>query len=211
MILLIDNYDSFTWNLVHALGLVLPDAVIGRDIVVARNDGLTAAAIETLNNGRPPARIIISPGPCTPREAGISCEVIERFAGQVPILGVCLGHQAIATVYGMRVAPYAPPVHGKTSLVQHDDRGVFMRIPGPFPAARYHSLAVDECTVPEGWTVSAWTDEPQPDGTTRRTVMGLRREWGDQGGASLEGVQFHPESFMTPQGMAVLKCAAELS
>ena len=197
MVLLVDNYDSFTWNLVQAVGSLIPGAEVGRDVVVVRNDAIAPEGVETVNGGRPPARIIVSPGPCTPREAGVSVGVIQRFAGRVPILGVCLGHQAIGAAFGMRVVRSPQPVHGKSSPVYHDARGVFAGLPNPLAAARYHSLVVEEASVPRGWDVSAWTDGPEG-----RIVMGLRRQGA---GAAVEGVQFHPESFMTPEGGGVLR------
>ncbi len=210
MILLIDNYDSFTWNIVQGLGALSPSLREGRDLRVVRNDELAAAFVETIDAGRPPRGIIISPGPCTPAEAGLSNDVIARFMGRVPLLGVCLGHQCMAAGAGMRVVRHARPVHGKTSLVHHDGLGVFAGLSNPFEAARYHSLAVDEASVPaavsghDGWTVSAWCEEPDEAGGTRRVVMGLRRTFTDASRAPCEGVQFHPESFMTREGPRVL-------
>jgi len=218
VILVIDNYDSFTWNLVQRLGELDPSQRIGVDLVVVRNDQIAPDQAETMNDGRPPDRIIVSPGPCTPAEAGVSGRIIERFAGRVPILGVCLGHQCIGDLHGMTVARHAEPVHGKTSLVHHDGRGVFESIENPFVAARYHSLVVLAESVPpapgpgqDGWEVSAWADEPVQDGGTRRVVMGLRRVWADRSRAGLDGVQFHPESFMTDQGPRVLANFASLT
>ena len=210
MILLIDNYDSFTWNLVQRLG----EAAItrgeslgpGSGMVVARNDEISldqAAAI-------PLAGIVISPGPCTPTEAGVSAAIIDRFAGRVPILGVCLGCQVMAQMQGLTVTRHDVPVHGRTSPVRHDGQGVFAGLPSPMEAARYHSLVVQAAdTQPptpdtDGWAVTAWTDEPTPDGGTRRVVMGLRRLWADASKAPLEGVQFHPESYLTPHGLTLL-------
>jgi anthranilate synthase/aminodeoxychorismate synthase-like glutamine amidotransferase len=210
MILLIDNYDSFTWNIVQGLGASSPSLREGHDLRVVRNDELAAATIETIDGGRPPAGIIISPGPCTPAEAGVSNDIIARFMGRVPLLGVCLGHQCMASDAGMRVVRAASPVHGKTSMVHHDGRGVFAGMPDPFEAARYHSLVVDESTVPplspggDGWHVSAWCEEQGDDGRSRRVVMGLRRTFADASRASCEGVQFHPESFMTVHGPQLL-------
>lgn len=210
MILLIDNYDSFTWNIVQGLGAISPSLREGHDLCVVRNDDLAAATIETIDAGGPPSGIIISPGPCTPAEAGISNDVIARFMGRVPLLGVCLGHQCMAAGAGMRVARHASPVHGKTSMVHHDGLGVFAGMPNPFEAARYHSLAVDETTVPpsqpgrDGWRVSAWCEERDEHGRPRRVVMGLRRTFADAPRAPCEGVQFHPESFMTLHGPRLL-------
>lgn len=214
MILLIDNYDSFTWNLVQRLGEVSQphgDGLrVGRDLVVVRNDEVTAEQIETIDGGAPPERIILSPGPCTPREAGVCGEVITRFAGRVAILGVCLGHQAIGFAHGMVVERHAP-VHGKTSTIMHDGRGVFSAIPSPMTVMRYHSLVVRTDSVPrhsageDGWEISAWLDELGPDGNINRVVMGLRRAWADARKKPLEGVQFHPESYMTPEGARLIE------
>ena len=185
MILIIDNYDSFTWNLVQRFGEVRPDT----EVRVVRNDAITPAEAETLD----PSHLVISPGPCTPNEAGVSAEMIARFRGRIPILGVCLGHQTIGDLHGMTVRRHDEPVHGKTSLVHHDGNGVFKDLPNPFQATRYHSLIVERDTVPEGWEVSAWLE----DGL----VMGLRSR---DAGAAIEGVQFHPESFLTLEGPRLL-------
>ncbi|HYE61055.1 MAG TPA: aminodeoxychorismate/anthranilate synthase component II [Phycisphaerales bacterium] len=198
MILLIDNYDSFTWNLVQEIGRLRPGLELGRDLVVVRNDALTVEAAEALDGGRGPSRVLISPGPCGPGEAGVSAAVVRRFAGHVPVLGVCLGHQVIGECFGMRVTRAARAVHGKTSVVLHDGRGVFAGAPSPMVCARYHSLVVEG--VGEGWEVSAWAED-DVDGELRRVVMGLRRVWN---GPMLEGVQFHPESFLTEGGGVVL-------
>jgi len=182
MILLIDNYDSFTYNLVQALGS------LGADVETLRNDAVTPEEIDA----RSPARIVISPGPCTPRESGISNRVIRRFAGRVPILGVCLGHQCIAHAFGAQVVRAKRPMHGKTSDIRHDGEGVFAGLPNPFSAMRYHSLVVDEQSLPADFAVSARTADGE--------VMGFRhREW------PLEGVQFHPESYRTEAGSALLR------
>ena len=181
MMLLIDNFDSFTFNLVQALGS------LGAELTVVRNDALTLAQVEALR----PAHIVISPGPCTPNEAGISQDVIRAFAGRVPILGVCLGHQSIGQVFGGRVVRPPVPVHGKTADIHHDGRGVFRGLPAPFVAARYHSLVVDRASLPDCLEVSAACGD---------LVMGLRHRthpW-------LEGIQFHPESFLTPHGHQLL-------
>lgn len=206
MILLIDNYDSFTYNLVQRLGEI--DA--GLDLKVVRNDQITPDEAERLS----PSHIIISPGPCTPREAGVSIPIIERFAGRVPILGVCLGHQCIGHMHGMTVTRHIVPMHGKTSPIHHDNQGVFAGLSNPFTATRYHSLVVLAETIPplaadgSGWTVSAWCDEPVEPGSpqTRRVIMGLRRVWpkNTPHRAPLEGVQFHPESFLTLEGPKLL-------
>jgi anthranilate synthase/aminodeoxychorismate synthase-like glutamine amidotransferase len=210
VILLIDNYDSFTWNLVQKLGEARSSLRVGRDLVVVRNDEVTAEQVETMNAGGPPERIVLSPGPCTPREAGVCGDVIARFAERVPILGVCLGHQTIGFAHGMAVERHVP-VHGKTSVIQHDARGVFDGLESPMTVMRYHSLVVRVDSVPtrqegeDGWEVSAWVDEPGGDGVVRRFVMGLRRVWADVGKKPLEGVQFHPESYMTPTGARIIE------
>jgi len=188
MILVIDNYDSFTYNLVQYLGELGADLPVAREIEVARNDRITIEEIE----GLAPERIVLSPGPCTPDEAGITLDVIRHFAGKVPLLGVCLGHQAMGQAFGGSVvrAPYL--MHGKTSQILHDGRTVFEGVENPFTATRYHSLIVDRSSVPPMLEVSATTS----DGL----VMGLRhREF------ICEGVQFHPESIMTDAGKALLK------
>ena len=181
MLLVIDNYDSFTFNLVQFLG------ELGAELEVRRNDEIDLEGVRSLQ----PDRIVISPGPCTPKEAGISVELVRGMAGVVPILGVCLGHQSIAEAFGGNVirAPYL--MHGKTSLVQHDGRTVFEGLPQDFVATRYHSLVVERRSLPESLRVTAWTK----DGI----VMGIRhREW------PVEGVQFHPESILTDQGKVLL-------
>ena len=187
MILVIDNYDSFTYNLVQYLGELGADLPVAREIEVARNDRITIEEIE----GLAPERIVLSPGPCTPDEAGITLAVIRHFAGKVPLLGVCLGHQAMGQAFGGVVvrAPYL--MHGKTSQILHDGRSVFEGVENPFTATRYHSLIVDRASVPSALEVSATTS----DGL----VMGLRhREF------ICEGVQFHPESIMTASGKRLL-------
>ena len=212
MILLIDNYDSFTWNLVQRLGELDGSLEPGRDLVVARNDKITPESAATLDQGQGPSHVIISPGPCTPNESGVSRDVIEQFAGRVPILGVCLGHQCIADRFGMRVVRHPILMHGKTSLVHHDGRGVFEGVPTPFTATRYHSLVVTPESIPpvkdgeDGWEVSATSTEPNG----QMVVMGLRRVWAeptwDDGSPKqvVEGVQFHPESFLTDEGPRLL-------
>ncbi|WP_018131739.1 aminodeoxychorismate/anthranilate synthase component II [Effusibacillus pohliae] len=182
MILVIDNYDSFTYNLVQYLG------EIGEELVVKRNDCVTVSEIEQLS----PERIVISPGPCTPNEAGVSLEAIRHFAGKIPILGVCLGHQSIAQAFGGRVVRAANPMHGKTSLVEHDGRTIFAGIPSPFRATRYHSLVVERDSLPACLEVSAWTETGE--------IMGIRhRQY------AVEGVQFHPEAILTEYGKALLR------
>jgi len=179
---MIDNYDSFTYNLVQYLG------ELGQDVRVFRNDRVTLDEIAALG----PERIVISPGPCTPAEAGISKEVIARFAGEVPLLGVCLGHQAIAEVFGGKVVRAGRLMHGKTSPIHHDDRGLFAGLPNPFEATRYHSLIAERDSLPDVLELTAWTEEGE--------VMGLRhREH------RVEGVQFHPESILTRVGHDLLR------
>lgn len=181
MILMIDNYDSFTYNLVQYLG------ELGAEIQVYRNDQISVAEVERLG----PEKIVISPGPCTPREAGISCEVIRHFAGRVPLLGVCLGHQCIGEVFGGDIVRAPALFHGKTSLIYHDDKTIFRGLPRPFEATRYHSLVIRRETLPDCLEMSAETD----DGI----IMGVRhREW------LVEGVQFHPESILTYEGKKLL-------
>jgi anthranilate synthase/aminodeoxychorismate synthase-like glutamine amidotransferase len=186
MLLLIDNYDSFTYNLAQYLG------ELGEDVRVERNDAISVDAIAQLG----PARIVISPGPCTPNEAGISMDVIRRFAGRIPILGVCLGHQCIGQVMGGRIVRARQVMHGKISKVFHDERGLFAGVENPFAATRYHSLVIQPDTVPAELEVTAktWDDE----------IMGVRHRGFAGSGAPLEGVQFHPESIMTPAGKAML-------
>lgn len=196
MILLIDNYDSFTWNLVQRIGELDPSI----DLRVVRNDRITPDEAEAMR----PERIIISPGPCSPTEAGVSNDILRRFAGRVPTLGVCLGHQCIGHISGMVVGRAPHIMHGKTSLVHHDGLGIYQGLSNPFVATRYHSLVVRRDSVPrEGWKVSAWAieDDPGSPTGTREIVMGLRRDWDE---APLEGVQFHPESFLTVEGPRLL-------
>jgi para-aminobenzoate synthetase component 2 len=180
-VFMVDNYDSFTYNLVQLIG------EIGAEITVARNDKTTLAEIADWG----PSHIVISPGPCTPAEAGISMDVIERFAGEVPLLGVCLGHQCIGQVFGGTVRRGAYPVHGKTAQIEHDGRTVFRGVPSPFVATRYHSLVVDEA-VPDELEISAWTDTD--------VVMGLRHRT-----LPVEGLQFHPESVLTVEGETLMR------
>ncbi|HTG00788.1 MAG TPA: aminodeoxychorismate/anthranilate synthase component II [Nitrospirota bacterium] len=182
MLLMIDNYDSFTYNLVQYLG------ELGQELKVYRNNKITIAEIEKMH----PDRIVISPGPCTPKEAGISIDVIKRFTGKIPILGVCLGHQSIGDAFGGDVirAPYL--MHGKTSLIHHDGKTIFAGLPNPFEATRYHSLIIKRETMPSVLEISAWTD----DGI----VMGVRHKQ-----HKLEGVQFHPESILTSAGKDLLR------
>jgi len=191
MVFVLDNYDSFTYNLVQYLG------ELGADVVVRRNDQVTVGQIE----GFHPARIVVSPGPCTPQDAGISIELIRHFAGKVPILGVCLGHQAIGEAFGGKVVRAPHLMHGKTSAVEHDGKTVFAGLPSPMTATRYHSLIVREKDLPAELEVSAWTTEK--DGT--RTIMGLRHKQ-----FPVEGVQFHPESVLTSEGKKLVKNFLEI-
>jgi len=187
MLLMIDNYDSFTWNLVQYL------QELGEDVKVIRNDELDVAAIAALSA----QRIVISPGPCTPNEAGVSLAMIERVAGQVPILGVCLGHQAIGQAFGGKVVRAGTIMHGKTSLIHHLGSGVFAGLPNPFEATRYHSLVVERASLPACLEITAWTQSP--DGGFDE-IMGLRHRT-----LAVEGVQFHPESILTQHGHALLR------
>ncbi len=190
MIVLIDNYDSFTYNLVQRLGEI--DSAV--ELRVFRNDQVTPGQIEELR----PDRIIVSPGPCTPREAGISNDVIRHFAPRLPVLGVCLGHQCIGHVFGGEVVRNARIMHGKTSLIRHDGRGVFRGLPDPFEATRYHSLVIRRETFQHpDFEISAWTDEGE--------IMGVRHHT-----YPLHGVQFHPESFLTVEGPRLLKNFLEM-
>ena len=187
MLLLIDNYDSFTWNLVQGFLAIDPSL----HVEVVRNDAIDVAGAERMR----PTHLVVSPGPCTPREAGVSGALLRHFRGRIPALGVCLGHQAIADCHGITVRRNDVPVHGKTSPVLHDGRGIFAGIPSPFEATRYHSLVVDPDAVSPDFEVSARTH--------RGEVMGLR--WRAPGGAApMEGVQFHPESFLTVEGPRLL-------
>ncbi len=210
MILLIDNYDSFTWNLVQRLGELDPTLEPGRDLLVVRHDAITPSEAQELDDGKGPSHIIISPGPCTPNEAGVSSETIGFFAGKIPILGVCLGHQCMADLHGMVVERHPLLMHGKTSPIAHDGKGLFAGIQSPTTVARYHSLVVRRDTVPtlemdqDGWEVSASCFD-EIEGQQVEVVMGLRRVWEDQSKAPMEGVQFHPESFMTPMGTLMLR------
>jgi len=182
MLLMIDNYDSFTYNLVQYLG------ELGAEVEVLRNDEITLEGIERLR----PAQIVISPGPCTPNEAGVSVPLVKQFAGKIPILGVCLGHQAIGQALGGRIVHAKRLMHGKTCAIQHDGRGVFRGLPSPFTATRYHSLAIERASLPDCLEVSAWSDDGEIMGVRHRTL-------------SVEGVQFHPESILTEHGHRLLK------
>jgi len=181
MLLMIDNYDSFTYNLVQYLG------ELGEDVKVIRNDELPLDEIERLA----PARIVLSPGPCTPNEAGVTLAVIDRFKGRVPILGVCLGHQAIGQAFGGKVVHAKTLMHGKVSRVHHGGAGVFRGLPTPYEATRYHSLAIERETCPPELEVTAWTQDGE--------IMGVRHR-----ALAVEGVQFHPESILTEHGHALL-------
>ena len=187
MILVIDNYDSFTYNLVQYLG------ELGAVVEVFRNDAIDVAGIER----REPEGVLISPGPGTPDDAGVSLEVVRKLAGAMPLLGVCLGHQAMGQAFGGRVVRAPRLMHGRTSPIEHDGRGLFRGLPSPFRATRYHSLIVERSSIPKELEVSAWTAEGE--------VMGLRHRE-----LSLEGVQFHPESFLTEHGHAMLRNFLEL-
>jgi anthranilate synthase component 2 len=187
MLLMIDNYDSFTYNLVQYLG------ELGADVVVHRNDQVTVADIERMA----PEKIVISPGPCTPNEAGVSIDTIKAFAGRIPILGVCLGHQSIGQAFGGRIVHANTIMHGKTSLIQHSDKGVFHGLPQPFEATRYHSLVIEKASLPDCLEITAWT---QDAAGKIDEIMGVRHRT-----LAVEGVQFHPESILTSCGHALLK------
>ncbi len=181
-ILMIDNYDSFTYNLVHYFG------ELGQQIEVKRNDCLDFDFIEDLN----PDMIVISPGPCTPKEAGLSVDIIKKYVGEKPILGVCLGHQAVAYAYGANIVRAGRLLHGKTSPIIHDEKTSFQNLPNPFEATRYHSLLVEKESLPPEFEISAWTEEGE--------IMGIRHKE-----FSVEGVQFHPESILTKSGKDILR------
>jgi anthranilate synthase component 2 len=183
MVFLLDNYDSFTWNLAHRLG------ELGAEVEVVRNDVMTVDEIAD----RRPTHLVISPGPGRPETAGVSIDALRRFCGQIPVLGVCLGHQALSIAFGGTVERATAPMHGKTSMVAHDNQGVFAGLAQPFEAGRYHSLVVPRHGLPKDFEVSAWVTDDE-------TVMGLRhREW------PVSGVQFHPESVLTPAGHQLLR------
>ncbi|MBX3717072.1 MAG: aminodeoxychorismate/anthranilate synthase component II [Burkholderiales bacterium] len=182
MLLMIDNYDSFTYNLVQYLG------ELGEEVRVVRNDEVTVDEIARLA----PDRIVISPGPCTPNEAGVSLPAIGRFAGKIPILGVCLGHQAIGQAFGGRIVHAKTLMHGKVSPIHHAGKGVFRGLPSPYDATRYHSLAIERETCPAELEITAWTDDGEIMGVRHRTL-------------AVEGVQFHPESILTEHGHALLR------
>jgi anthranilate synthase component II len=187
MILMIDNYDSFTYNVVQYLG------ELKADVRVVRNDEISVADIAQLA----PEKIVISPGPCTPNEAGISLATVEAFAGKIPLLGICLGHQSIGQAFGGRIIRAQRVMHGKTSLIHHNGRGLFRSLSNPFEATRYHSLVIEKSTLPECLEVTAWTvtDDGEPD-----EIMGVRHKQ-----YAVEGVQFHPESILTQHGHDLLR------
>ncbi len=187
MLLMIDNYDSFTYNLVQYFG------ELGADVQVYRNDQITVEQIEALA----PKHLVISPGPCTPNQAGISIEVINRFAGKIPILGVCLGHQSIGQAFGGNIVHAKQIMHGKTSMVKHKDIGVFKGLTNPLEVTRYHSLVIEQASLPECLEITAWTETAE--GETDE-IMGVRHKE-----LSVEGVQFHPESILTQHGHDMLK------
>lgn len=187
MLLMLDNYDSFTYNLVQYFG------ELGVDVEVHRNDKISIAEIEQLN----PEKIVISPGPCTPNEAGISLEVIRHFADKKPILGVCLGHQSIGQAFGGKIIHANQIMHGKTSDVFHNNSGVFKELNNPIKATRYHSLVIEKASLPDCFAITAWTENS--DGSIDE-IMGIKHKT-----LAIEGVQFHPESIMTEQGHALLK------
>jgi anthranilate synthase component 2 len=192
MLLMIDNYDSFTYNLVQYFG------ELGADVKVMRNDQLTIADIESMN----PKQIVISPGPCTPNEAGISIDTIQHYAGKKPILGVCLGHQSIGQAFGGKIIHAGSIMHGKTSMVHHNGAGVFKGISNPFEATRYHSLVIDKTSIPDCLEVTAWTENETGE---IDEIMGVRhKEY------IIEGMQFHPESILTEHGHQLLKNFLEL-
>ncbi|MFD0914399.1 aminodeoxychorismate/anthranilate synthase component II [Methylophilus luteus] len=181
MLLMIDNYDSFTYNLVQYLG------ELGQDVHVHRNDEITLQQIKDMQ----PEKIVISPGPCTPNEAGISVPLIHEFAGKIPLLGVCLGHQSIGQAFGGNIIKAKTLMHGKTSLIHHTDSGVFRNLPNPYTATRYHSLVIERATLPDCLEITAWTDDGEIMGVKHKTL-------------AVEGVQFHPESILTEHGHALL-------
>jgi len=186
MLLMIDNYDSFTYNLVQYLG------ELGQDVQVYRNDEIDLASVKKLN----PRHIVISPGPCTPNEAGISVPLIHEFAGKIPLLGVCLGHQSIGQAFGARIIKAKTLMHGKTSLIHHTNNGVFKDLPNPYTATRYHSLVIERATIPDCLEITAWTEDANGD---FGEIMGVKHKT-----LAVEGVQFHPESVLTEHGHALL-------
>lgn len=181
MLLMIDNYDSFTYNLVQYFG------ELGQDVHVHRNDEITLEQISAMQ----PEKIVISPGPCTPNEAGISVPLIHEFAGKIPLLGVCLGHQSIGQAFGGKIIKAKTLMHGKTSLIHHTSKGVFKDLPNPYTATRYHSLVIERETIPDCLEITAWTDDGEIMGVKHKTL-------------AVEGVQFHPESILTEHGHDLL-------
>ena len=192
MLLMIDNYDSFTYNLVQYLG------ELGARVQTFRNDKITLEEMDQLQ----PEKLVISPGPCTPNEAGISMAAIQHFAGRIPILGVCLGHQSMAQVYGGEITHAKMIMHGKTSMIHHTNSGVFKGLPNPFEATRYHSLVAEQASLPDDFIITAWTENAAGE---RDEVMGIKHKT-----LPMEGVQFHPESIMTAQGHELLKNFLEM-
>ena len=186
MLLMIDNYDSFTYNLVQYLG------ELGQDVQVYRNDEIDLATVKNLN----PRHIVISPGPCTPNEAGISVPLIHEFAGKIPLLGVCLGHQSIGQAFGGHIIKAKTLMHGKTSLIHHINTGVFKDLPNPYTATRYHSLVIERATIPDCLEITAWTEDANGE---FGEIMGVKHKT-----LAVEGVQFHPESVLTEHGHALL-------
>jgi len=187
MILMIDNYDSFTYNLVQYLG------ELGAEVVVRRNDQITLDGIRGMN----PDRIVISPGPCTPNEAGISVDAIKEFSGKLPILGVCLGHQSIGQAFGGKIVRAGQIMHGKTSMIYHDNTGLFAGLPNPFQATRYHSLVIEQASLPDCLGITAWT---QKEDGSMDEIMGVAHKQ-----HVVVGMQFHPESILTPEGHQMLE------
>ena len=187
MLLMIDNYDSFTYNLVQYLG------ELGADVGVYRNDQINVAEIARMA----PEKIVISPGPCTPNEAGVSLSTLQQFAGKMPILGVCLGHQSIGQAFGGKIVHAREIMHGKTSLIHHTGKGVFKGLPSPFEATRYHSLVIEKASLPDCLEITAWTEDAQGN---LDEIMGVRHKE-----FSIEGVQFHPESILTQHGHDLLR------
>jgi anthranilate synthase component 2 len=186
MLLMIDNYDSFTYNLVQYLG------ELGQEVQVYRNDEISLAQVASLK----PQYIVVSPGPCTPNEAGISVPLIHEFAGKIPLLGVCLGHQSIGQAFGGNIIKAKTLMHGKTSLIHHTNTGVFSNLPNPYTATRYHSLVIEKNTIPDCLEITAWTQEENGD---FGEIMGVKHKT-----LAVEGVQFHPESILTEHGHALL-------
>ena len=186
MLLMIDNYDSFTYNLVQYLG------ELGQEVEVYRNDEIDLAQVESLN----PKHIVISPGPCTPNEAGISVPLINEFAGKIPLLGVCLGHQSIGQAFGGKIVKAKTLMHGKTSLIYHTNKGVFKDLPNPYTATRYHSLVIERESLPDCLEITAWTQDANGE---FGEIMGVKHKT-----LAIEGVQFHPESVLTEHGHALL-------